>query len=206
MNKPFCVGITGGIGSGKTALTDRLAARGITIVDADLTARAVVEKGQPALETIAEHFGPDMLLDDGSLDRATLRKVVFADPAERAWLEGLTHPLIGARIQGDLEAADSPYVVLSSPLLLEGKQKDLVDYIVVVDVPEATQLARTTRRDNNSEALVRSIMAAQLAREDRLNQADWVVDNSGDLADLDRAAADLHDQLLREAQKANDAS
>ena len=196
MKAPLRVGVTGGIGSGKSALTERLAERGIEIVDADMIAREVVEPGSAALAAISERYGPRVLQADGSLDRAALRKIVFEDADERRWLEGLTHPLIGERIAGRLADAASPYVVLVSPLLLEGSQKDFVDHVVVVDVPEELQVERTTTRDDNPEELVRRIMAAQLERSQRLALADSVVDNSGSLEDLDRQTDRLHDALL----------
>ena len=196
MKAPLRVGVTGGIGSGKSALTERLAERGIEIVDADMIAREVVEPGSAALAAISERYGPRALQADGSLDRAALRKIVFEDADERRWLEGLTHPLIGERIAGRLADAASPYVVLVSPLLLEGSQKDFVDHVVVVDVPEELQVERTTTRDDNPEELVRRIMAAQLERSQRLALADSVVDNSGSLEDLDRQTDRLHDALL----------
>lgn len=190
------VGVTGGIGSGKSAVTERLAALGVPIVDADVAAREVVAPGEPALAAIAAHFGDGVIDADGALDRAALRRIVFADAAQREWLERLTHPLIGARIAGQLASAAAPYVVLVSPLLLEGAQRRLVDRIVVVDVPEALQLARTMARDANSEGLVRSIMAAQLPRDERRAAADFIVDNSGDLDALDAQVAALHETLL----------
>lgn len=196
MTRPLRVGITGGIGSGKSALTDRLADRGIEIVDADVVARRVVEPGTPALAAIAEHFGAPILQDDGALDRAALRAIVFNAPHERRWLESLTHPLIGEQLTADLARATSPYVVLSSPLLLEGSQRNLVDHVVVVDLPETLQLHRTAARDNNPPELVEKIMAAQLTRDRRLALADTVIDNSGDLATLDHQAEELHRKLL----------
>ena len=201
MAAPLRVGITGGIGSGKSALTDRLARHGVVIVDADVAARRVVEPGTPALAAIAEHFGQGVLQADGALDRAALRAVVFNAPDERRWLEALTHPLIGERLAADLAAAASPYVVLSSPLLLEGRQRDLVDHVVVVDVPETLQIERTSARDDNAPELVRKIMAAQLTRDERLALADTVIDNSGDLAALERQAEDLHHRLLERARQ-----
>lgn len=195
------VGITGGIGSGKTALTDRLASHGITIIDADLVAREVVSPGSEALALIAERHGAGILKDDGSLDRAALRRIVFANEHERHWLESITHPRIGALMAERLAAATEAYVVLSSPLLLEGSQRTLVDHVVVVDVPEAVQVQRTMNRDDNSEALVKSIMAAQLPRDERLRRADRVVDNSGSLQDLMREADALHQDLLALAKR-----
>ncbi len=194
-DKPV-VGVTGGIGSGKTAVTDYLQALGITVVDADLASRVIMEPGRPALNAVAERFGNDILLPDGQLDRAALRRIVFADPDQRRWLEQLTHPLIGEEIRHQLGAAASPYAVLSSPLLLETGQKDLCDMIVVVDVSEAVQLERTMRRDDNNEDQVRRIMAAQLAREQRLAGADRVIDNSGSLEALHSQLDQLHAELL----------
>ena len=197
----FIVGITGGIGSGKSAVTAQLEALGITVVDADLASRVVVEPGKPALSAIAEHFGQDSLLKDGTLDRAALRQKVFADPTERLWLEKLTHPLIGEEIATQLKAATSAYTVLSSPLLLETSQKDLCDITVVVDVPEEVQLQRTMSRDTNSEEQVRKIMAAQLPRQQRLALADEVLDNSGSITELQLAVAKLHQALLQAASR-----
>jgi dephospho-CoA kinase len=190
------VGVTGGIGSGKSALTDRLEARGIAVVDADRIAREVVAPGTPALAAIAVRFGRDILHSDGSLDRAALRRIVFADPQQRLWLEGLTHPLIARTIVARLAQATSPYAVLSSPLLLEGSQRELVDYVVVVDVPPEVQLARTMARDDNSEELVRAIMRAQMVREERSRSADTLIDNSGTLESLADQVEALHRKLL----------
>lgn len=194
------VGITGGIGSGKSAVTRRLEQHGITVVDADVVARLVVEPGTPALAQIAEHFGADILQADGTLDRAALRARVFRDESERRWLERLTHPLIGQEIVDQINASRSPYTVLSSPLLLDTSQKALVECVVVVDVPEELQVARTAQRDNNDEAQVKRIMAAQLGREARLALADIVVDNSGSLADLELQVDELHKEFLARAE------
>ena len=193
------VGITGGIGSGKSAVTDRLAQLGITIVDADVAARIVVEPGQPALKAIADHFGSGIIQQDGGLDRAALRKIVFEHPDERQWLESVTHPAIREEITRQLNSADSPYVVLSSPLLLEASQNNFVDLVVVVDVPDPVQLERTMRRDDNNAELVHQIMAAQLNRDDRLDAADMVIDNSGSLENLYQQVDLLHEQLVAKA-------
>ena len=197
----FVVGVTGGIGSGKSAVTERFESRGITVVDADLAARVVVEPGKPALEAIAGHFGEQLIRADGSLDRAELRRLVFADEVERHWLEQLTHPLIGREIMAQLEASTSPYTILSSPLLLETSQRDLTDCILVVDVPESVQLERTMQRDDNDEAQVRRIMAAQLPRSERLQGADIVLDNSRSLAALDELVEELHKEFLLRAEQ-----
>ena len=190
------MGITGGIGSGKSAVTALLETWGIDIVDADQVARVVVQTGKPALEKIALRFGANILLADGTLDRAALRTRVFSNDEDRKWLEQLTHPLIGEEIHEQLNSSDSPYTVLSSPLLLETQQKKLVDYIVVVDVPVDVQIERTTGRDNNDEAQVRRIINAQMKREDKLAQADMIIDNSKSLGALELAVAELHAKLL----------
>ena len=190
------VGITGGIGSGKTALTDWLATQGIVIVDADLAARVVVEPGQPALAEIAETFGEEFLLPDGQLNRAALRQRVFANEEQRKALEAITHPLIRDELARQMSEADSPYVVLSSPLLLESGQSEMVDVSIVVDVPETLQIERTMVRDQNDKALVEQIMAAQLDRETRIARSDIVIDNSTSLDALHERAAVLHETLL----------
>lgn len=199
----FVVGITGGIGSGKSAVTDHLETLGITVVDADKVARVVVEPGTPGLAAIAKHFGEDILLADGRLDRAALRKIVFDNPDERKVLEGITHPRIRDEISRQLSEANSPYVVLSSPLLLESGQNTFADYVVVVDVPEEVQLTRTMARDNNSEALVKQIMAAQLDRKTRLSRADTSIMNDGSREALYERVKKLHEDLLARAAAAS---
>jgi dephospho-CoA kinase len=199
----FVVGITGGIGSGKSAVTDYLETLGITVVDADKVARAVVEPGTPGLDAIAEHFGADILLSDGGLNRAALRKIVFDNPDERKVLEGITHPRIRDEIARQLSEASSPYVVLSSPLLLESGQNTFVDYVVVVDIPEKVQLERTMVRDDNSEALVKQIMAAQLDRQTRLSRADTSIKNDASLEVLYERVEKLHADLLARAPAAS---
>jgi dephospho-CoA kinase len=199
---PLIVGITGGIGSGKSAVTQRFEKHDITVVDADLAARVIVEPGRPALAAIAEHYGADILQPDGCLDRAALRARVFSDAGERAWLEQLTHPLIGQEIVDQIEASRSPYTIFSSPLLLETSQKNLVNCVVMVDVPEDIQLQRTMQRDSNDEAQVKRIMAAQISRADRLAQADIVIDNSRSLSELDSLVEELHKEFLLRAEAA----
>ena len=193
------VGVTGGIGSGKTALTDWLSEQGIVIVDADRVAREVVQPGTPALKAIIDAFGEQYLTQDGNLDRAAMRQLVFGDVEKRLLLESITHPQIREALWDQLQRADSAYVVLSSPLLLESGQSEMVDVSVVVDVPEEMQIQRTMARDANDKALVEKIMAAQMRRQKRLELADIVVDNSGDLSALHDRAALLHETLLNRA-------
>jgi len=187
----FIVGLTGGIGSGKTTVANRFAQRGIALVDTDLIAREVVEPGEPALAAIVDHFGPTVQQTDGGLDRAALRRLVFQQPAERHWLEALLHPLIRQRTLDRLECATSPYVLLVSPLLLETDQHRLVDHVLVIDLPVALQLSRTMARDSNDTAQVEAIIASQMAREDRLARADSVLDNSLPSATLAQRVAEL---------------
>ena len=197
MGKRFVVGLTGGIGSGKSAASARFETHGITVVDADQASRTVVQPGQPALALIAEHFGVGILDASGALDRAQLRQKIFADPAERQWLETLLHPRITIEIFRALQAATSPYALLVSPLLLEAKQDTLSNRVVVVDVDESTQLARTMSRDANSEQQVRAIMAAQIGRMERLARAQDVIRNEGSLEDLHRQVDALHERYLQ---------
>lgn len=190
------VGLTGGIGSGKTAASDWFKAQGIVIVDADVVSRQVVEPGTPALAAIHEHFGAGVIAADGTLDRAALRRIVFAQPEERQWLERLLHPRIAAEILRQLQAAASAYAILVSPLLFETGQKDFVQRTLLVDVPEDVQLRRTAARDKVEEAQVKAIMAAQMSRDDRRARADDIVVNDGELAHLHRQLAALHAQYL----------
>ena len=192
----FVVGLTGGIGSGKTAVSDRFAALGIAIVDADVASRVVVEPGRPALVDIAEHFGAEVIDAGGALDRAALRTRVFSDPNERRWLEQLLHPRIADEIRSGIAGATSPYTMLVSPLLLEAGQAAYANRILVVDVPVDVQIARTMARDDNDEAQVRRIIAAQSPREDRLARADDVIENDEGLDALDSAVAELHARYL----------
>jgi dephospho-CoA kinase len=195
----FVVGLTGGIGSGKTAATDFLAQQGITIVDADLASRVVVEPGQPALDRIAEHFGSHVLTEDGSLDRRALREIVFADADALKVLEGITHPAIGEELKRQITASQSPYTVLVSPLLLETSQKTLVDRILVIDAPAELQVQRTMERDHVPEGQVAAIMKAQMERTKRLDQADDVVENHGSLQAFHEQLAGLHQRYLKMA-------
>lgn len=191
------IGVTGGIGSGKSAATQRFQEHGITVVDADLVSRQVVQPGTRALAAIAAHLGEQVMRDDGSLDRATLREIVFHDPAEKHWLEALLHPLIRDAIVTALQDSKGPYTILSSPLLLESGQDQLVDRVLVIDVPEALQLERTLSRDGGSEDTVRAIMDAQLSRQRRLARATDVIVNDGDLAQLNRAVDQQHEHYQR---------
>ncbi len=191
-------GLTGGIGSGKSTVARLFGELGVHWVDADDVAREVVEPGTPALARIAEHFGEKILTSEGTLDRAQLRGIVFEEPEERVWLESLLHPIIRDELIRQLnpENYQLPYVLLVSPLLLETDQHELVDRIIVIDVPEETQIQRTMARDTNSREQVERIIAAQISREDRLARADEVIDNDRPLDDVTRQVRELHERLL----------
>jgi len=197
----FTVGLTGGIGSGKSAAAARFRHHGVNVVDADLAARIVVEPGRPALTAIEEHFGSGVIQADGSLDRAALRKLVFDNPTERRWLEQLTHPLIREEIIAALAASpnthSAPYAILESPLLIETSQSELVQRVCVVDIPEELQLARASARDANSVEQIRKIMAAQLPRAARCAKADDILDNSGSLDSLNAQVDALHQKYMQ---------
>lgn len=194
------IGLTGGIGSGKSLVSDYLHSQGITIVDADVLAREPVKRGGAALHKIAAHFGQDMLLDDGELNRALLRQRIFADPQEKLWLEALLHPLVRTLIREALANAEGPYCVLSSPLLLETGQDALVDRVVVVDVPEALQRKRASQRDGVSSEDIERIMRNQYSRAQRLESADDIIDNSGSVAATHTQIAALHETYLSLSQ------
>lgn len=192
------VGLTGGIGSGKSTVVRQFGELGVHWVDADDVAREVVEPGTQALKAIAEHFGSGILQSDGSLDRAELRKIVFETPDERTWLESLLHPIIREELVRQLKPENYhlPYVLLVSPLLLETDQHNLVDHILVVDVPVEVQLERTMARDNNSREQVERIIAAQISREQRCSKADDVVNNDRPLDEVERQVRELHDRFM----------
>ena len=192
----YIVGLTGGIGSGKTAVSNHLNSLGIPVVDADIVSRQVVEPGTEALLQIEKHFGDDIINPDGALDRAKLREIIFHNPAEKIWLESLLHPLIGDETFRQIEATNGPYVLYVTPLLTESGQNEMCDAVIVVDVSEQTQIERTTVRDNNSEETVRAIIASQVNRQQRLKIATHVINNNGTLADLMAATESVHKQLL----------
>jgi dephospho-CoA kinase len=196
----FVLGVTGGIGCGKTLVTDGFQTLGVSVVDADLVARKIVEPSSECLARIHDHFGANILQATGELDRALLREIIFAKPLEKQWLENLLHPAIQARTTSDLitAAANSaqPYVIYSAPLLLEAKQRDKVDQLAVVDISEQLQLQRTTQRDKVGADQIRAIIASQLTRTERLAQADYVIDNSGSREQTQLQVVELHHSLL----------
>lgn len=188
------VGLTGGIGSGKTAVSDAFARLGVPIIDTDLLARELVMPGQPALTEIAALFGTDSLTVDGALDRRYLRSRIFADPTLRQRLENILHPRIRQAVTQRLAALHAPYAIVVIPLLLETGMTDLIQRILVVDAPESLQLQRVMARDHSDEEQARRILAAQIGRHERLAQADDIIDNSGPLSALAAQVITLHDR------------
>jgi len=192
------IGLTGGIGSGKTAVSETFEKLGITVVDADLASRVVVEKGKPCLEEIAKHFGDDILNENDELNRAKLREIIFNSDSEKLWLESLLHPAIAEQIKDELNASKSPYTILVSPLLLETNQRDFCDKVLVVDVPIELQMERTIKRDGVSEDQVKSIIKSQINRDERLQLADEIILNEGSIEDLEMIVRELHEKLISE--------
>lgn len=198
--RALLVALTGGVASGKSVVAARLARHGVPIVDADVVAREVVAHREPAFAQIAAEFGNGVLHADGSLDRAALRALVFSDPARRARLEALLHPLILERMRAQAAATCAPYVVLAIPLLVEsGAAREGIDHVVVVDASEHVQFARLVARDGISEQLARSMIAAQASRAQRLALADDVLRNDGTLDALHSEVDALHERLLARA-------
>ena len=193
----YIVGLTGGIGTGKSAASKVFVALGVTVVDADIVAREVVEPGSPALDAIAQRHGKNILLNDGSLDRAQLRKIVFSNDDERKWLESVTHPAIRETIAERLTAprldTEAPYRILESPLLLETTQRDFVKRVCVIDAEEETQIKRVLARDGITEQQARAIIATQMPRDKKLELADDVIDNSKCHESLALQIARLHE-------------
>ena len=194
------VGLTGGIGAGKSEVSRRLAAQGAWIIDADLIAREVVAPETAGLAAVIEAFGPGVLGSDGALDRVVLGDIVFADQQKLATLNSIVHPLVGARMR-ELEEAAGPgsVVVHDVPLIAENGLADAYDLVVVVDVPPRIQLDRLIRLRGMSRDQAQARMAAQASREQRLSIADIVVDNSASLAELDRQVGELWSELRRRA-------
>jgi dephospho-CoA kinase len=197
------VGLTGGIGAGKSEVSSRLAAQGAVVIDADAIAREVVAAGTDGLAEVIEAFGPEVLRPDGELDRPRLGDIVFADPELRGKLNAIVHPRVGARM-AELEQAAGPgaIVVHDVPLIAENGRADAYDVVVVVDVPPRTQVERLVRYRGMTRDQARARMAAQASREQRLAIAGIVIDNSSSLAELDRQVGDLWAELRRRAAAA----
>lgn len=197
------IGLTGGIGSGKTAASDIFESLGVNVVDADIVAREVVEPGKPALSKIAKHFGKDILQDDGHLDRALLRSIIFSQPSEKEWLENLLHPLIRQEIQAQLDRSTSQYAILVSPLLLETDQSKIVNRILLIDVPPNIQIERAAQRDNNSRQQIQKIIDSQLPRDVKISKSDDVICNDQSFAELEKKIIEQHAFYLELAHDQN---
>lgn len=195
------IGLTGGIGSGKTTVAKLFERQGITIIDTDQLARDVTQRGQPALNEIAKKFSPNILNSDGSLNRTALRKIIFNDDDSRIWLENLLHPLIRAKITHKVAGVNSPYCIVVIPLLLEKEPNPLINRILVVDLPREEQIKRTQARDNLSQDEIKRIISTQVSRTERLAAADDIIDNFGSINDLIPQVNRLHGFYLALAQK-----
>ena len=200
---PFCVGLTGGIASGKSRAAALFEELGAAVVDTDAIAHELTRPGTSAMAAIRDAFGPAYLAADGSLERAKMRQLVFSDPAAKAKLEAILHPLIRERARARIVAAQQPYVIVVVPLLVEtDAYRDLIERILVVDCREELQVARAMQRSQLKESEVRAILAAQLPRTVRLGRADDVIDNNGDIEALRQQIQKLHAKYLAFAQAA----
>lgn len=195
------IGLTGGIGSGKSIVADLFARHRIPVIDADIIAREVTAIGQPALNEIANHFGQDILLKDKSLDRAALRKRIFDQPAERIWLEKLLHPIILEKIDEYVNELQAPYCIVVIPLLLETGTQSLIHHTLLVEASEQTRIKRVMARDNISEEQVKAIIATQASQEERHQHADEIIHNDGTLHDIEQAVNKLHQKYLNISKK-----
>lgn len=193
----FIVGLTGGIGSGKTTVANLFAAEGITLVDADIVARDVVAQGSKGLEAIVTHFGAEILTPEGELDRAKLRQRIFSNPEEREWLNQLLHPMIRQEMLAQVEKATSAYVIMVVPLLFENGLDRLVNRTLVVDISPELQVNRTVKRDNVDASQVNNIISSQCSRSEKLARADDIIDNQGEISTLKREVQALHQRYLQ---------
>ena len=199
--RPFVVAVTGGIASGKSAVTRRFQALGVPVHDADVAAREVIEPGTPGLQAVVQAFGPDVLDRDGRLDRPAMRRHVFADDGARRNLEEIIHPRVREWLHDRAMAQHDPYCLLAIPLLVENMNAyRWVNRVLVVDAPQATQIARLVERDGIDAALAQRMLDRQASRAERLAMADDVIDNSGDEAALDDTVMALHRRYLAQAR------
>ena len=198
----FAVGLTGGIGSGKTTISDLFAELGVDVIDTDAISRALTAKAQPAVAQIAEQFGPDVVAADGSLDRDRMREIAFSEPEARKKLQGILHPLIRAEVQRRLAASAELYALVVVPLLVESRGYDFADRVLVIDCSEEQQIERVMHRSGLSRDQVKAIMTTQASRSERLAAADDVINNDGEIADLRSQVEKLHRQYLSLSESA----
>ena len=192
----FVLGVTGGIGSGKSAATEVLASFGVKVVDADVLSRIPVQKKEKGLLEIEKRYGSDILLSSGELDRKKLREIIFQDEKEKDWLESLLHPLIADLIKAEINSSSSIYTILASPLLFETKQSDYCNEVLVIDASEEIQILRTIKRDEVPEEQVKTIILSQINRSERLRLATHVIKNESTLEDLQNAVTEFHQKLI----------
>ena len=193
---PPIIGLAGGIGSGKSTVAKYFRELGIETIDADDVARLVVEPGSPALQEIQQRYGDEILQSDGSLDRKALRQIVFHNAKEKAWLESVTHPAVREELQKQLQAAQSEYVLLVHPLLFETGQNRLCHFVIALDVPKDIQLQRVISRDNSDEKTALNIIQSQLSNQERLNKADFSLENAGNINEMNAKVLIMHEKIL----------
>ncbi len=200
MKNMLKVGLTGGIGTGKTAVSAHFRSLGVPVIDADELARSVVAVGSEGLNAVATVFGNDIINPDGNINRSALRKIVFSNPEKKRQLEDILHPRIRLEIQNQLNQIDAAYVILSIPLLTENHKHYHLDRILVVDVPVELQIMRAAERDNQSPEEIQDIINAQAPRESRLAMADDVIDNTGNIEELKTYVSQLHKKYMKLAK------
>ena len=197
----FSVGLTGGIASGKTTISDLFASLGVSVVDTDVISRGLLQPDEPAYRQVSDHFGPSILDSEQRIDRAKLREIVFSNPVAKSWLEKMLHPLIYQRSLEEIRAhSRADYVLVVIPLLFETNFQALVDRILVVDCPREIQMQRLLRRDRIDESLARTMLAQQFSNEQRLARAHDIIDNRSDDCDLESQVQALHQQYLQLAK------
>ncbi|MFS1538943.1 MAG: dephospho-CoA kinase [Candidatus Phlomobacter fragariae] len=193
----YIIALTGGIGSGKSTVSDKFASLGVPIIDADIIARQIIMPNTYALNMIKQHFGSTILNNDGSLNRAKLRKKIFSDPIEKYWLNNLLHPLIHQETQRQLTLFNSPYLVWVIPLLIENNLEHLANRVLVIDVTPEEQIARIIKRDGISQQEAKNILSNQVSRTRRLQKTDDIINNHDNNLTLDETIAKLHQQYLQ---------
>ncbi len=201
--QPLRIGLTGGIASGKSAVAEMFAAHGVPVIDTDVIAREVVQPGQPALDDIRNEFGDDVIAEDGSLNRAEMRRIVFSDEDARKRLEAITHPRIGDATRAQADKAGGDYQIIVVPLLVTSALRQYVDRVLVVDCDEDTQIRRLIERDSEAEGQARRMLAAQATRDERLAIADDVVSNMQSLEETQRQVDELHRSYLKLSQNSD---